>query len=153
MARIGLWGSVGVTIVAALFVYASPWRFQQSDYMRQWMTIAGSVLAVLAMSMALLVIRRRVPQLRQSESLQAKLEGYAAHVQSLYLSLLAVVTLLCLLMVLSGQNVLLMLAMVTVLMLLLAFPNIYKVKADLGLTDDEMKSLYGDKYIAGNGNE
>ena len=50
--------------------------------------------------------------------------------------------------VVSSQNVLLMLAMVTVLMLILAYPNIYKVKVDLGLTDEEMTSLYGDQYMA-----
>ena len=41
-------------------------------------------------------------------------------------------------------------AMITALLLFLNFPNIYRVKVDLGLTDDEMKSLYGDKYISGN---
>jgi hypothetical protein len=41
-----------------------------------------------------------------------------------------------------------MLAMVATLMLILAYPNIYRVKVELGLTDEEMKSLYGDQYIA-----
>ena len=50
--------------------------------------------------------------------------------------------------VLSAQNVLLMLAMVATLMLILAYPNIYRIKVELGLTDEEMKSLYGDQYIA-----
>ena len=65
----------------------------------------------------------------------------------------AVVVLLCLMTVLSGQNVLLMLSMVATLTLFLAYPNIYKVKVDLGLTDEEMKSLYGDRYISDNKNE
>ena len=37
---------------------------------------------------------------------------------------------------------------VATLMLILAYPNIYRVKVELGLTDEEMKSLYGDQYIA-----
>lgn len=149
MAQIGLWGSVAMVIVAALFLYASPWRFPlQSEYVSRWMLIAGSVLAVLSLSMALLVIRKQVPRLRQTESLDAKLSGYASYIQSLYLSILAVVAVICLMTVVANQNVLLMLAMVTVLMLVLAYPNIYKVKVDLGLTDEEMKSLYGDHYIA-----
>ncbi len=147
-AQLGLWGSAGVVIVAAMFRYASPWTFRQSDYVSHWMLIAGSVLAVLGLSMALLVIRKQVPRLRQSENLADKLSGYAAHVRSLYLSILAIVTVLCLMVVLSGQTVLLMLAMVSTLMLFLAYPNIYKVKVDLGLTDEEMQSLYGDRYIA-----
>jgi hypothetical protein len=147
-AQLGLWGSAAVVILTSLFLYASPWRFPaQSDYVNRWMLVAGSVLAVLSLSMALLVIRKQVPRLRQTEGLQAKLAGYAGHIHSLYFSILAVVVVLCAMMLISNQNVLLMLAMVTVLMLILAYPNIYKVKVDLGLSDEEMSSLYGDRYI------
>lgn len=147
-AQLGLWGSAAVVILTSLFLYASPWRFPaQSDYVNRWMLVAGSVLAVLSLSMALLVIRKQVPRLRQTEGLQAKLAGYAGHIHSLYFSILAVVVVLCAMTLISNQNVLLMLAMVTVLMLILAYPNIYKVKVDLGLSDEEMSSLYGDRYI------
>lgn len=147
-AQLGLWGSAAVVILTSLFLYASPWRFPaQSDYVNRWMLVAGSVLAVLSLSMALLVIRKQVPRLRQTEGLQAKLAGYAGHIHSLYFSILAVVVVLCVMTLISNQNVLLMLAMVTVLMLILAYPNIYKVKVDLGLSDEEMTSLYGDRYI------
>ena len=43
-----------------------------------------------------------------------------------------------------------MLAMVATLTLFLAYPNIYKLKTDLGLNDEEMRSLYGDKYMSDN---
>ena len=147
-AQLGLWGSAAVVILTSLFLYASPWRFPaQSDYVNRWMLVAGSVLAVLSLSMALLVSRKQVPRLRQTEGLQAKLAGYAGYIHSLYFSILAVVVVLCAMTLISNQNVLLMLAMVTVLMLILAYPNIYKVKVDLGLSDEEMSSLYGDRYI------
>lgn len=147
-AQLGLWGSVAVVILASVFLYASPWRFSaQSEYTRHWMLVVGSVLAVLSLSMALLVIRKQVPRLRQADGLETKLTGYANHIRSLFLSILTVVVILCLMTVVSGQNVLLMLAMVTVLMLILAYPNIYKVKVDLGLTDEEMSSIYGDLYV------
>ena len=130
MAQVGLWGSTAVVILAAMFLYVSPWRFApQTPYVNRWMLIAGSVLAVLSLSMALLVIRKQVPRLRQTETLEAKLKGYAAYIRSLFLYIFAVVVVLCAMMLLSGQNVLLMLAMVTVLMLFLAYPNIYKVNA------------------------
>ena len=151
-ATIGLWGSVAAVIIVSLFYYVSPYRFYPSAHTSQWMLIAGSVLAVLAVSMSLLVIRRQIPALRQSDSLEAKLEGYAAHVSSIYYTLFAVVVILCIFMVLSTRGVLLMLAIVTVLMLFLAYPNIYRIKVDLGLSDDEMKSLYGDKYISNGDN-
>ena len=148
MSQTGLWGSVATVFVTMLFVFVSPWRFpNQTEYVNRWMLIAGSVLAILSMSMGLLVVRKQIPRLRQAENLQGKVQGYAAHVRSLFLSVFAVVVILCLLMVLSNQSVLLMLAFVTVLFLFLAYPNIYKVKVDLGLTNDEMKQLYGDKYI------
>lgn len=147
-AQLGLWGSVAVVILASVFLYASPWRFSaQSEYTRHWMLVVGSVLAVLSLSMAFLVIRKQVPRLRQADGLETKLTGYANHIRSLFLSILTVVVILCLMTVVSGQNVLLMLAMVTVLMLILAYPNIYKVKVDLGLTDEEMSSIYGDLYV------
>lgn len=146
-ANIGLWGSVGVVILAAFYQLVSPWRFYPSQYTARWMLIVGSILAVLAMSMSLLVIRKKIPSLRQADTLDQKLGGYAQHIRSLYISMLVVVTLICVFMVLSAQNVLLMLAMVATLMLFLAYPNIYRMKVELGLTDEEMKSLFGDRYI------
>ncbi len=146
-ANIGLWGSVGVVILAAFYQLVSPWRFYPSQYTARWMLIVGSILAVLAMSMSLLVIRKQIPSLRQADTLNQKLGGYAQHIRSLYISMLVVVTLICVFMVLSAQNVLLMLAMVATLMLFLAYPNIYRMKVELGLTDEEMKALFGDRYI------
>lgn len=146
-ANIGLWGSVGVVILASLFQLVSPWRFYPSQFTARWMLIVGSVLAVLAMSMSLLVIRKQIPSLRQADTLGQKLSGYAQHIRSLYISMLLVVALICTFMVLSAQNVLLMLAMVATLMLFLAYPNIYRMKVELGLTDEEMKALFGDSYI------
>lgn len=145
--KLGLWGSVGLTLATALFVWLCPWHFLQNASVGRWMLISGSILAVLAVSMALLVIRKRIPQLRQADSLETKLSGYAQHVRTLYLSMLGVVALLCLLTVLCGLSVLLMLTIVTTLMLFPAYPNLYKVKVDLGLTADEMRSLYGERYI------
>jgi cobalamin synthase len=146
----GLWGSVAVVILASFFLYVSPARFAQTEHTSRWMLIAGSVLAVLAVSMALLTIRKQIPRLRQAESIEEKVRGYASHIRSLYLTMLAVVVIICLFMVLSNQNVLLMLALISVLTLFLAYPNIYRIKVELGLTDEEMKQLFGDRYICEN---
>ena len=150
---IGLWGSVAAVVITALFHYLSPYRFYPSATTSRWMLVAGSVLAVLALSASLLVERKQIPALRQSEGLESKLAGYAQHIRSLYLNMLAVVVIICVLTVLSAQNVLLMLAMVSVLMLFLAYPNIYRIKNDLGMTDDEARSLFGDRYISGSKDE
>ncbi len=147
-AAIGLWGSAAAVIVTGIILFANLWPHTPSTYTSRWMLIAGAVLAVLALSMSLLVIRKQIPALRQSENLEAKLSGYAQHIRSLYLTMLAVVVLICIFTLLSTKKELLMLAMVATLMLILAYPNIYRIKVELGLTDDEMKSLYGDQYIA-----
>jgi hypothetical protein len=39
-----------------------------------------------------------------------------------------------------------MLLLLMVLLLMLNYPNMYKIKADLGLLDDEMTQLFGDAY-------
>lgn len=150
---VGLWGSVAAVIIAALFHFLSPYRFYPSAATSRWMLIAGSVLAVLAVSASLMVVRKQIPALRQNESLEAKLSGYAQHIKSLYVNMLAVVVIIAALSVLSVQNVLLMLAIVSVLMLFLAYPNIYRIKSDLGLTDDETRTLFGDSYISDDRNE
>lgn len=138
--RTGLWVSVGAVIVTSAFLL-SPFTFRISEYHARWMLVAGAVLAVLAVSMTLLTVRRRVPQLRQAESMEDKLAGYAAHVRSIYSTLAAVVVVLCCFVALSSNSVLLMLAMVTALLLFLNFPNIYRIKVDLGLSDEEMEEL------------
>ena len=60
------------------------------------------------------------------------------------------VVLLCAFTLRSARNPLLMLAIVTVLVLFLNYPNMYRIKVDLGLTDEEMHSLFGDRYIGDN---
>lgn len=146
-ATAGLWGSVGVVIAAAFFVLASPWRFYPTAYTAKIMLIVATVLTVGVVSTVLMTARRRVPQLRQAEGLEAKLGGYASYIGGIYWTTLFAVAVTCVLAVLSAQSALLMLAMVSTLVLFLTYPNIYRIKVDLGLTDEEMKSLYGDKYI------
>lgn len=148
--RTGLWGSVGVVIATALFHYVSPWRFYPTAYTARFMLICATVLAVLVVSAVLLTVRRRIPQLRQAEGMEKKLSGYASYVSGIYWSTLVAVVIICALTILSAQSGLLMLAMVATLTLFLAYPNIYKLKTDLGLNDEEMRSLYGDKYMSDN---
>ena len=64
------------------------------------------------------------------------------------MTMLAVVVILCVFTFASGRTVLLMLAMVSTLVLFLNYPNIYRIKIDLGMTDDEAKEVFGDRYIS-----
>lgn len=147
--QVCIWSAVGLVIAAGLFVWLAPWTFHQNGEVSNGLLVAGSILSVAAISMALLTIRKRIPELRQGDSLGEKLKGYTTHIRSFYRSLLAVVAALCVMTVLSGQYTLLMLAIVTTMMLFLANPNIYKMKVDLGLSEEEMQLLFGNEYLGG----
>ena len=117
------------------------------------MLIVATVLTVGVVSSVLLTARKRVPQLRQTDGLDAKLSGYASYIGGMYWTTLLAVVVTCIMAVLSAQSQLLMLAMVSTLVLFLTYPNIYRIKVDLGLSDEEMKNLFGDKYISDEGKD
>jgi hypothetical protein len=145
----GLYGSIAVVLVAVIFHF-SPWHITyQSAQVSRWMLISGAILSVLAVAMALLTIRKTTPRLRQLDSLEAKMQGYSTYISNLYRGSLAIVIIECVLIVLMSDTSLLMITILLVLLLFLSYPNMYKMKNDLGLNDDEMKSLFGDAYIAG----
>ena len=50
-------------------------------------------------------------------------------------------------MLLMSNTNLLMITILLVLLMVITFPNMYKIKNDLSLTDDEMTDLYGSDYI------
>lgn len=144
----GLYGSVGVVLAVVIFHF-SPWHITyQSAGVARWMLIAGAVLAVLAVVMALMTIRKATPRLRQLEDLSEKLQGYASHISNLYIGSAAVVVIECVLIALMSDTSLLMITILLVLVLFLSYPNMYKMKNDLGLTDEQMQSLFGEAYIA-----
>jgi len=143
----GLYGSIGVVIVVVLFHF-SPWHISyQSAEVSRWMLISGAVLAVLAVVMALMSIRKTTPRLRQLGTLDEKLRGYASYITSLYRSSLVIVIVESALILLMSDTSLLMITILLILLLFLAYPNMYKMKNDLGLTEDEMTSLFGSDYI------
>lgn len=145
-ANIGLYGSLATVIVTVIFHF-SPWTFRQSPEVTRVMLIAGIVLAVLAIVMVLMMIRKTTPRIRQMETLEVKLKAYKEYISNLYYGTLAIVVMECLLIVLMGDNSLLMVTMLLVLCLFLAYPNMYKMKNDLGLLEEEMTMLFGDAYI------
>ena len=142
----GLYGSIAVVLVAVIFHF-SPWHITyQSAQVSRWMLISGAILSVLAVAMALLTIRKTTPRLRQLDSLEAKMQGYSTYISNLYRGSLAIVIIECVLIVLMSDTSLLMIT-ILVLLLFLSYPNMYKMKNDLGLTDDEMTSLFGSTYV------
>ena len=146
-ANIGLYGSIAVVLIAVIFHFSPYHVAYQSQQVMRWMLIAGTILAVLAVVMMLLTIRKTTPALRQLEKLGDKIQGYQSYITSLFSSTLAIVIIECILIILMSDTSLLMVTILMVLVLFLSYPNMYKMKNDLGLTDDQMKQLFGDEYI------
>ena len=121
-----------------------PWQFNQSAIVMRWMLIAGSALAVLAVVMVLLMIRKTTPRIRQMENLDEKLKAYTEYISNLYYGTLSIVVMECLLIVLMGDTSLLMVTLILVLLLFLSYPNMYKIKSDLGLLQEEFNALFPD---------
>ncbi len=144
----GLYGSISVILLAVIFHFMPYHISYQSPQVARWMLIAGTMLAVLAVVMILLTVRKTTPALRQLDNLDDKIKGYHSYITNLYNSTLAIVVIECILITLMSDTTLLMVVMLMVLVLFICYPNMYKMKHDLGLTDDEMKSLFGDAYIA-----
>lgn len=146
-ANVGLYGSIVVVLITVIFHF-SPFRVApQTPEVQRWMLISGTVLAVLAVVMALMTIRKTTPRIRQLDVMDKKIEAYASYINSLYTSTLTIVVIECVLITLMSESALLMVTILLVLLLFLAYPNMYKMKSDLGLNDEEMKSLFGDAYI------
>ena len=147
-ANVGLYGSIAVVLLAVAFHF-SPFHISyQSPQVARWMLISGTILAVLAVVMMLLIIRKTTPSLRQLDNVDDKIKGYCSYISNLYTSSLVIVVIECLLIVLMSDTSLLMVTILMVLVLFISYPNMYKMKHDLGLTDDEMKFLFGEAYIS-----
>lgn len=144
----GLYGSIAVILLAVIFHFSPYHITYQSPQVSRWMLISGTILAVLAIVMMLLTVRKTTPTLRQLDNLDDKVKGYHAYISNLYSGTLAIVFIECVLIVLMSDTSLLMVTILMVLVLFICYPNMYKMKHDLGLNDDEMKNLFGNAYIA-----
>ena len=136
-ANIGLYGSLA-TVIVTIIIHYLPWHITyQSPAVARWMLIAGSILAVLAVVMVLLMIRKTTPAIRQMDTLEEKLKAYSEYISNLYCGTLSIVVMECVLIVLMSDTSLLMVTIILVLLLFLSYPNKYKIKNDLGLLEEE----------------
>lgn len=146
---IGLYCSMAIVAIVVCINYFVPWHISGvTAALQRSMLVSGTVLAVLVTVVALLTIRRFTPKIRQLDDTELKLRLYSGNMARLYYSVLATVVIECALVLLSGNTILIMLTLLLVMMLFLAYPNMYKIKVDLGLDDETMRQLFGDKYIS-----
>lgn len=150
-ANIGLWGSLLLLALTIAEHYLDRYVWLRTivmdEYSRHKLLIIGLIMVVADVAAVLLTIRKDVPRLRQLEDIELKLKRYKSLVQMIYLGTLFIVLSVCVIIVVTHENTLIMVLLLLFVTLMLNFPNMYKMKTDLGLNDDEMKSLFGDKYI------
>ena len=144
----GLFGSIAVAMVVILFVVISKHRFYMDDGSYQRFLIAGLMIAVVDISAVLFSVRKQIPRFKQLSSIEEKLRSYASLMSQIYYGTLIAVAMVIGIVVLSNNTQLIMLLVLMVLSLFFLFPNMYKVKVDLGLDNTTMKQLYGDAYVA-----
>lgn len=145
--RMGLIGSVLVVAATIAWVWLSKYTFRQTNQVHTAMLVASCVLAIGGMSWMLLSVRRNIPQIRQLDSIEERLRRYCSQVKGMYYGMLCIILVLCMLCVLMGNRNILMLILLVTLTLFMAFPNVYRMKVDLGLTDEQAREMFGDRYI------
>lgn len=149
-ANIGLYGSLllCICVVAEHFLDRHVWvrEITTNDYTRQLFLIIGLVLAVGTIAYALFAMRKGAPRLRQTDGVEAKLKAYARLIATVYYLSLFTVLIVGAIIVITHENRLIMLLMLLFVTLVLCYPNMYKIKADTGMNDDEMKELFGEEY-------
>ena len=147
--RFGLIASILVVAAAIVWIWLSPYTFRQNDQVHAGMMIAVCVLAILNTTMALLTVRNQFPKTRQMDGVEARLQRYSQLVRRIYYVTFAVITACCLMVVLTGDKNMLMLVLILTLTLFMAFPNMYRMKVDMGLTDEQAHDLWCDEYLTG----
>jgi hypothetical protein len=150
-ANIGLYGTlfVGLLTIAEHYLDKYVWirEITTNEYTCHLFMYVGLVLAVGYIAMILLTLRRQIPQLRQMEDTPETLKCYLRIARSIYLGALAVSAILAAIIVITHENTLIMLMLLLFITLVLNYPNMYKMKNDMGLDDDTMKNLFGKDYI------
>lgn len=149
-ANIGLYGSLllCLCVVAEHFLDRYVWvrEITTNDYTRQLFLIVGLVLAVATIAYALFAMRKNVPRLRQTDGVEAKLQGYSRLIATVYYLSLFTVLIVGAIIVVTHENRLIMLLMLLFVTLVLFYPNMFRIKADLGLLEEEMNELFGEEY-------
>ena len=154
-ANIGLYGSLLLCIATVAEHYLSKYvwvrEITTNDYTRRLFLMVGLVLAVGEIAMALFAMRKQTPRLRQMDTVEEKLTGYRRLVGMVYYTSLVVVLIVSAIIVITHENTMIMLLLLLFVTLVLNYPNMYKMKADMGLLDDEMAELFGSDYIRDKG--
>jgi len=151
-ANVGLYGSLLLCIATVAEYYLSKYvwlrEITSNDYTRRLFLMVGLVLDI---ALALFTMRKQTPRLRQMDTVEEKLSAYRRLVGTIYYSSLIVVLIVSAIIIITHENTMIMLLLLLFVTLVLNYPNMYKMKADMGLLDNEMADLFGNDYIRDKG--
>ena len=151
-ANIGLWGTLFFALLTIAEYYLAEYVWARvittNDYTRTVLLYGGLIIVVVNIATILFTVRHEIPKIRQLDAVEEKLDRYKGMMQLIYYISLIVSIIVCSVIVITRENVLLMLLMLHFFTLAMCYPNMYKMKVDCGLNEQEMKDLFGDSYIS-----
>ena len=149
-AAIGVIGSM-VAIVAAIGEYF--WEQQlwdktitASDGAKHSMLLMAILLVIAQWLIYTRLFRTTLKKLPQLEDIATRLLVYRKATKTLSLTTLISVFLLSAIVIMSGIRLLLALALLQWMVLIINYPNMYRIKAEANLDEETMKRLFGAKY-------
>ena len=150
-AAVCLWGTLLIlaATITEHYLAENVWRhvITTNEYTHNLLMTIGLVVAVVDIAAVIFTTRRQLPKLRQLDDIGEKLVRYRSLVRSMFYVTLVVALIVSAVIIIINDNVLIMLLLLLFVTLVLNYPNMYKIKADLGLVDEEMQQLFGDQYI------
>lgn len=146
--NVGLWVSLGVSLTTILFFFVGNYRFYATNEVFKMGLIVGTLLVLVTAMLILVAVRKSLPQMRALSEVEEKFRQYCGHIQRVYYGSMAVILVECAITLFTYNRNLIMFIIILMLMLFMSFPNIYRIKVDLALTDQQMKDIFGDEYIA-----
>ncbi|MBP5548840.1 MAG: hypothetical protein J6X58_08135 [Bacteroidales bacterium] len=145
-ANIGLYGTLLLCIltVAEHFLDKYVWvrEITTNEYTHHLFLVVGLILSVVDIAMVLFTMRRQIPKIRSIDDVDEKISRYTSLVRSVFYCTLFVVFLVCAFVVITHENTMIMLLLLLFVTLVLDYPNMFKIKSDLGLNNEQMKELF-----------
>lgn len=150
-ANAGLYGILAVALLTLAEYYLAEYvwvrRIVANEYTHRLFFVMAPLLTVVGISYVLLTVRRQIPRIRQLDDIGSRLLRYRGLVRGVYFILFAVVLLCCAVTVVLHENIVIALLLLLFFTAVMCYPNMYKMKNDMGLLDEEMVELFGDSYI------
>lgn len=151
-ANVGLWGTLFFAMLTIAEYYLAEYVWENvittNDYTHRLLLYGGLIVVVLYIATVLLTIRRQIPRVRQLDAVEERLDRYKGMVQLIYFIGLIVSIIVCAVVIITRENALLMLLLLHFTTLAMCFPNMYKIKVDCGLNNQDMRDLFGESYIS-----